>query len=105
MVNLMMDKEDNRLVAVKEMPITWIGCSHDDFLALHPKESEFPWQDIGCTKYLNSIGFPYGCSLLGVFRNDEHIEVVTSYCEEGDLFTWCSSAPSKDLQPGPAREA
>jgi serine/threonine protein kinase len=104
-VYLMLDKVENMPVAVKEMPLSWIGRNHDEFMALHPKETELPWQDIGCTRLLNSIGFPFGCTLLGVYRNDVNIEVVTTYCNEGDLFTWCNGPLSSEFFPGPDREA
>jgi serine/threonine protein kinase len=101
----MWDKVANMVVAVKRMPNNWIQSSHSEFIAAYPKEIEFPWQDIGCNKLLSAAGFPYGCNLLGVFRDDEHTEVVTTFATEGDLFSWCVGPLSQSVQPGPDREA
>jgi len=97
---LMQDKAD-KMYAVKQMPNSWIRTSHEEFLRVHPKESELPWQDIGCTRFLNSVNFAYACDLRGVFRSDEHTYVVSSFASEGDLF----SAAEAGEAPGPKRES
>lgn len=97
-VLLMRDRASNAQVAVKRMPAAWVGSSHEDFLVRHPDESEKPWQDIGCARLLNNIGYQYACQLLGVFRNEQHTYVVSSFATEGDLHTWCSSGPPPSLQ-------
>jgi serine/threonine protein kinase len=99
-VHLMKDLERNRSVAVKQMPNWWICKSHGDFLAEHPSETELPWQDIGCTKFLNSVDFGPACSLYDVYRSATHTFVVSSFASEGDLFTQCQVG----VQPGPERE-
>lgn len=99
-VILMRDRQDDQLIAVKQMPNTWIHSCYDDFMMDHPTETEVPWQDIGCTRFLNSVDFPYGCNLKGVCRGPTHTYVLTSFATEGDLFT-CAQA---GVQPGPERE-
>jgi len=99
-VVLMKDKDDNRLVAVKIMPNRWVGTSHSDFVIDHPSETELPWQDLGCVRFLNDVGFPYACDLLGVYRDAEHTYVVTTFATEGDLFSWCEGG----VAPGHERE-
>eukprot|EP00929_Paragymnodinium_shiwhaense_P120280 TRINITY_DN92214_c0_g1_i1.p1 TRINITY_DN92214_c0_g1~~TRINITY_DN92214_c0_g1_i1.p1 ORF type:complete len:575 (+),score=89.89 TRINITY_DN92214_c0_g1_i1:295-2019(+) len=92
---------EGRLVAVKKMPNSWIHGSHKEFCEAYPHETEFPWQDIGCNRFLNSVDFPQACELLGVYRDSEHTGVVTSFCTEGDLFAWCCNL---DISPGRDRE-
>lgn len=99
-VVLMKDKEHNRLVAVKIMPNRWVGTSHSDFVIEHPSETELPWQDIGCVRFLNVASYPYACELLGVYRDAEHTYVVTTFATEGDLFSWCEGG----VAPGRERE-
>eukprot|EP00929_Paragymnodinium_shiwhaense_P026939 TRINITY_DN1591_c2_g1_i1.p1 TRINITY_DN1591_c2_g1~~TRINITY_DN1591_c2_g1_i1.p1 ORF type:complete len:459 (-),score=58.37 TRINITY_DN1591_c2_g1_i1:195-1571(-) len=99
-VYLMKDIRNDRLVAVKQMPNRWIGSGHLEFVSEHPSETELPWQDIGCIKLLNDRGYEYGCTLLGVYRDDVHTFVVTTFCTEGDLFVWCEVGDP----PGIARE-
>mmetsp|Transcript_127332 Transcript_127332/g.254370 ORF Transcript_127332/g.254370 Transcript_127332/m.254370 type:complete len:410 (+) Transcript_127332:111-1340(+) len=99
-VHLMSDNSSGRLVAVKQMPNRWIRRSHSDFVIEHPSETEMPWQDVGCVNFLNGMDFPYVCSLLGVYRDDVHTYVVTSFATEGDLFSWCESG----CAPGVERE-
>jgi serine/threonine protein kinase len=97
----MRDTQSDRLVAVKQMPNTWIRECHEDFVREHPTETEMPWQDIGCTRFLNSVNFRYGCSLHGVYRGDADTYVTTSFATEGDLF----SVAQAGHNPGPEREA
>lgn len=100
-VYLMRDVSLDRLVAVKKMPTTWIRSSHDEFLSLYWYEQEQPWQDIGCTKFLNDHGFEFACELKGVYRDDQSTYVVTSFCDIGDMFSWSLTLVS----PGFEREA
>jgi hypothetical protein len=100
-VSLMWDTIDKRFVAAKTMPNSWAGRNHVDFMAMYPQEIEWPWQDIGCTKFLNEAGFPHGCTLLGVHRDRRTTAVMTSFASEGDLFTWCGKNGTK---AGPERE-
>lgn len=99
-VHLMKDLTENRLIAVKQMPSRWIRNSHAEFIAEHPTETEQPWQDVGCIRFLNSINFSYACSLYGVFRDDAHTYVSMEFATEGDLFNWCEGG----APPGPERE-
>jgi len=85
-VKLVLDNFDDKLVAIKQMPNTWVRSCHKEFIESHPKDSEFPWQDIGCTRFLNSVNFKYACKLEGVFRNDEDTFVALTAASEGDLF-------------------
>lgn len=101
-VNLVWDNTSRCYVSAKIMPNWWIGSCHSEFLGNHPSEIELPWQDIGCTRFLNSIGYPLACQLLGVYRDEDHTMVVTSYATEGDLFMWLSRPQAPP--PGPGRE-
>jgi len=100
-VILMRDLLEPRFVAVKVMPNHWVGSSHENFLRMHPWETELPWQDVGTAKYLASIGWKYSMELLGVFRDKHHTEVVSEYATHGDLFKWCSDV---DQDLGSSRE-
>jgi serine/threonine protein kinase len=88
-VYLMRDLQQDRLVAVKKMPNAWIRNSHEDFVNTYPTETEVPWQDLGCMRFLDSIGFAHSCSFLGVFRDQDYTGVVTSFAAGGDMFGWC----------------
>jgi len=99
-VNLMRDVSRDCHVAVKQMPNRWIRESHQAFVAEHPSETELPWQDVGCIKFLNNNGYLYGCQLIDVFTDDQHTYVATSFATEGDLFSWCEVG----VPPGPERE-
>mmetsp|Transcript_15453 Transcript_15453/g.46371 ORF Transcript_15453/g.46371 Transcript_15453/m.46371 type:complete len:486 (-) Transcript_15453:162-1619(-) len=102
-VLLMRDKEKDKLVAVKRMPNEWVRGSHSDFVKAYPSETELPWQDIGCNRFLNEVGYQYGCNLLGVYRSETHTDVVTDLASEGDMFRWCEKRLT--VPPGPEREA
>mmetsp|Transcript_57980 Transcript_57980/g.149221 ORF Transcript_57980/g.149221 Transcript_57980/m.149221 type:complete len:497 (+) Transcript_57980:117-1607(+) len=102
-VLLMRDKNADKLVAVKRMPNEWVRGSHSDFVEAYPSETELPWQDIGCNRFLNDVGYQYSCNLLGVFRDETHTDVVTDLASEGDLFRWCEVR--LHLPSGPEREA
>eukprot|EP00419_Tripos_fusus_P032512 CAMPEP_0172787074 /NCGR_PEP_ID=MMETSP1074-20121228/206269_1 /TAXON_ID=2916 /ORGANISM="Ceratium fusus, Strain PA161109" /LENGTH=447 /DNA_ID=CAMNT_0013624095 /DNA_START=45 /DNA_END=1384 /DNA_ORIENTATION=- len=97
-VLLMRERSSNAQVAVKRMPTTRVGSSNEDFRVRHPDDCENPWQDIGCMRYLNSIGYPYTCQLLGVFYDKQHAYVVSSFATQGDLHTWCSLGPKPSLE-------
>lgn len=99
-VHLMKDLVENEMVAVKQMPSRWVRSCHSEFVIEHPSETELPWQDVGCVRFLNNAGYPYGCHLHGVYRDDVHTYVVTSYAELGDLFSWCEAG----VPPGRERE-
>jgi serine/threonine protein kinase len=75
-------------VAVKRMPTTWVRHGPAEFNLQHPGSKEQPWNDLGITKYLNGIGFPFACDLRGVFRDCLTTYVVSSFATEGDLFSW-----------------
>mmetsp|Transcript_47964 Transcript_47964/g.111931 ORF Transcript_47964/g.111931 Transcript_47964/m.111931 type:complete len:623 (+) Transcript_47964:86-1954(+) len=100
-VCLMRDKESGELVAVKKMPNEWVQDSHTAFVEAHPKETEQPWQDIGANSFLDSISFPFGSGLIGVYKDDTHTWVVSTFCPGGDLFGWASAM---GISPGSIRE-
>jgi len=85
-VHMMRDQLRNELVAIKQMPNSWLQGSHEDFMKTHPNEIELPWHDISCTRYLNSVNFQYACTLEGVYRNRESTFVTSSLASHGDLF-------------------
>lgn len=97
----MHDRLTNELVAVKQMPNAWVCACHKDFVESHPSKSELPWQDIGCTRFLNSVNFKYACNLKGVFRSHEHTLVALTFASEGDLL----GVASDGVAPGLDREA
>jgi len=35
-------------------------------------------EDLGCVRFLNDVGFPYACDLLGVYRDAEHTYALSS---------------------------
>jgi hypothetical protein len=93
-VNLMRDTEnDNQKVAVKMMPNLWCRTSHANFIAAHPKETEMPWMDVGCTKFLNGVGYKYACTLNGVYRSKDNTFVTSSFAAGGDLFSLALARP------------
>lgn len=87
-VYLMRDVSADELVAVKKMPTQWICHCHEEFLSYYWYEHEHPWQDIGCTRFLNDNGFKFACELSGVYRDKESTYVVTTFCDIGDMFSW-----------------
>jgi len=99
-VQLKRDLTNGKFVAVKQMPNSWMRRNHEEFLQAHPNQSEMPWKCIACTRFLNSVEFPYACKLLGVFRSSESTYVSLEYCSGGDLFDLAQS----DENPGPQRE-
>mmetsp|Transcript_129197 Transcript_129197/g.288794 ORF Transcript_129197/g.288794 Transcript_129197/m.288794 type:complete len:452 (+) Transcript_129197:141-1496(+) len=99
-VHLMRDSAHDTLVAVKQMPNRWIRTCHSEFVMEHPSETEMPWQDVGCIRFLHNAGYSHVCELLGVYRDDSSTYVVTSFATEGDLFSWCEAG----VPPGRERE-
>jgi len=99
-VQLRHDTTRDQFFAVKQMPNSWIRDNHDDFRVAHPSEIEMPWQDIGCTRYLNSVDYKYACSLEGVYRDKENTFVMSAFASGGDLFDLSQSGAT----PGPTRE-
>lgn len=100
-VHLMRDHENGSCyVAVKQMPNRWIMSNHLEFVREHPTETEMPWQDVGCVRFLSGVGFPFSCGLLGVYRDEAYTYVVTTFASEGDLFLWCEDS----VPPGKERE-
>jgi len=85
----LMKTDTKQRVAVKRMPTSWVRAGPKDFREQYPTASEQPWFDMGVVSYLNDIGFPYVCKLGGVFRSSDETFVVSSFCTEGDLFSWC----------------
>jgi len=100
-VDLMWDACKERQVAVKAIPSSWMCASHMDFCSRNPGESEVPWTDLGCTRFLHSMGYSFLCELHGVFRDEQQTYIVNSFATEGDLHSWCSTGPPI----GPKREA
>lgn len=102
-VVLMVSRERSpRKVAVKRLPLDLIHSSPEEFYKQTPVSHERPWTDIAMVKHLNSLQFPWACELLGVFRSSNHVHIMTSLAEGGDLFTWVEKDTS---QPGEEREA
>eukprot|EP00930_Biecheleria_cincta_P097236 TRINITY_DN8895_c0_g1_i1.p1 TRINITY_DN8895_c0_g1~~TRINITY_DN8895_c0_g1_i1.p1 ORF type:complete len:471 (-),score=72.69 TRINITY_DN8895_c0_g1_i1:260-1624(-) len=88
--------------AVKRMPISLTKHGYDMFIQDRAGETENPWVDVGTVKYLNKMGYPYACKLLGVFQDSSEMFIVSSFATEGDLFYWSRNCP---LQPGFERDA
>jgi len=85
-------------VAVKRMPNKWVTSSPQEFNTTYPKSSEKPWFDIGATRYLNNVNFPYVCKLHGVFQDAELSFVAMSAAHPGDLFSWCDRLTKQGLE-------
>ncbi|CAK9059829.1 unnamed protein product [Durusdinium trenchii] len=96
----LMEKKNGEKLAVKRMPNRWVREGPTEFNEQYPTASERPWVDIGLVRYLNSIRYPYVCTLIGVFRDDETTYVASTLATQGDLFSWCDADPG----PGGARE-
>lgn len=101
-VDHMYDATSSIHVAVKRIPNDWITECHEHFKKKHGRQSHQPWVDLGCTAFLTSVGYPYVCSLLGVYRDSEATHIVTDLANEGDLLDFSSSCK---VEPGPARES
>lgn len=96
------DKQGIRFAA-KKMPLAWTRKNHSEFLAKDKQGSlEQPWIDIAVVKMLNRLQFPFVLHLLGVFRDENWLYVVSPLATQGDLFDWSSSC---QIEVGPAREA
>jgi len=71
-VYLMTDTHTKDLVAVKKMPTKWVCSCHSEFVAAHPRETEQPWQDFGCARYLAAMGYSGLLHLRGVYRDKKN---------------------------------
>jgi serine/threonine protein kinase len=100
LVHVVQERQSLELLAVKEMPKTWTGNCHEEFVKMHPKESEHPWTDLGCMHFLNSVNYKYACHLHGVYQSNAHTFIVSSLATEGDLFQYAG----KGEPPGRKRE-
>mmetsp|Transcript_32384 Transcript_32384/g.56639 ORF Transcript_32384/g.56639 Transcript_32384/m.56639 type:complete len:443 (+) Transcript_32384:109-1437(+) len=102
-VELMTSQEQPaQSVAVKRMPWNLLRSSPEEFNREFPDAKERPWMDIAIVKHLNSVRFPYACNLLGLFLGPEHVYIMSSFANRGDLFAWCETDKS---MPGVQREA
>ena len=63
-------------------------------------------EDLGCVRFLNDVGYPYACDLLGVYRDSEHTYAALSDAKHGLLqLCNCSDLDSLRLSPPlPRRE-
>lgn len=94
-VELMISRENpDQTVAVKTLPKNLIRSSPDEFNQKCYDLGERPWVDIALVKHLNEFSFPFGCELLGVFLSSDHVRIVTSFANRGDLFTWVQADKS-----------
>jgi len=87
-VYLMTDTHTKDLVAVKKMPTKWVCSCHSEFVAAHPRETEQPWQDFGCARYLAAMGYSGLLHLRGVYRDKKFTYAVSDFATEGDLCSW-----------------
>jgi len=94
--------QKGRTVAVKKLPWELVRSCPEEFKKERPKAKESPWMDIAIVKHLTSLGCPFLCKFLGIFRKDDQVCIMTSFANRGDLFQWCQRDAS---QAGPAREA
>lgn len=94
----MRTETDEQKVAVKRMPLDWVGSTPKDFDDKHQDATEKPWLDLGILKRLNDAKFPYVSRLYGVFCDAKELYVVTSYASQGDLFAWTFDAPGQGRQ-------
>jgi hypothetical protein len=101
-VGLMREVHTGELVVVKRLPNSWIQSSYKQFNERHPSAPEQPWQDIGCSYFLDSVGYPYSVGLIGVSVDEEHTHILFRLASEGDLFGWASKLSTP---PGLEREA
>mmetsp|Transcript_47206 Transcript_47206/g.137308 ORF Transcript_47206/g.137308 Transcript_47206/m.137308 type:complete len:400 (-) Transcript_47206:106-1305(-) len=89
-VVLMEDTSKNKTsVAVKRMPTKWACHTPEEFEQKNPLSSEKPWYDIAYLKQLDQLDYPYTARLHAVYRSDTQTFFVTSFCDSGDLFSWC----------------
>lgn len=56
-----------------ELLVVELVCAsaRQEFMHEHQNEVEQPWVDIRCTAWLNGLGFPYACQLLGIYRDED----------------------------------
>jgi serine/threonine protein kinase len=100
-VDLLRRLEDGCYVAAKRMPNKWVTNGASAFARQYPKSSELPWLDIGIVNYLNHRDCDFVCRCHGIFQDATDTHVLTTFCNGGDLFSWCE----RDPRPGPQREA
>lgn len=84
-------------VAVKRMPSSWVCAGPAEFQFVNGDTVEQPWSDLGITRFLNQIRFPFACQLHGVFHDRRTTYVVSEFATEGDLFSWVDRADSAGL--------
>jgi len=104
-VELMIDVKTGEEVAVKSMPQAWMCASHEDFVRKFPKESELPWQDLGCTRFLNDLKWAHACQLKAVYQSEVNLHVALSYEAGGDMFTMSGQPWSPEREHNFARLA
>jgi len=101
-VELMSSQDMGQQVAVKRLPRELLMSNPQEFEKQYPDAIEHPWRDIAMVKHLNSLDFPYVCQFLGVFIGQDQVYVMTSFANQGDLFSWWQKDKSS---AGVAREA
>lgn len=94
-VNLVRRLADGKLMALKRLPAEWMTKGHTEFVQRHPLSLECPWYDLGLLRYFSQVGFRHACRLEGVLRDSTHICVLTSFADQGDLFTWSTQKQPK----------
>eukprot|EP00928_Gymnodinium_smaydae_P038737 TRINITY_DN26647_c0_g3_i1.p1 TRINITY_DN26647_c0_g3~~TRINITY_DN26647_c0_g3_i1.p1 ORF type:complete len:572 (+),score=69.89 TRINITY_DN26647_c0_g3_i1:170-1885(+) len=99
-VFLMKDAVNDRLVAVKRLPIMWMQSCHRNFVRCYPDQTELPWQDLGCNTFLTNNGYEFVCKILGVYRDSTYYHIVSPFATVGELFSWSETGPD----PGHQRE-
>lgn len=83
-VELMRRLADGRFMAVKRLPMPASAARNNSRCA-----ADLIWHDAAMLRFLNSQQFPHACSLEGVFRDEQHLLVATSFADQGDLLQWC----------------
>mmetsp|Transcript_64256 Transcript_64256/g.199342 ORF Transcript_64256/g.199342 Transcript_64256/m.199342 type:complete len:579 (-) Transcript_64256:514-2250(-) len=100
-VDLMRNVWEGGFAVVKRLPSSFSKSGAAEFESANPDAPERPWFDLGLTRYLNGLGFPYACEALGAYQDEVHTYFATVCATGGDLFAWSQQAPC----PGPRREA
>lgn len=98
------------LVAVKQMPNTWVMRNQSEFKKARPQESENPWTDFEVTKLLTSPpaggdNKPVGLEYVGVFRDDTWTYFIMGFAAGGDLFSKLQDWEGLQLDLSTGREA
>lgn len=94
--------EEKSCKVIKKLPMSRVGKSSCAFTRCNRTAKERPWVEMGVLRYLNKCGFKHTCRLEGIFSDDAHIYIATSFAQHGDLFNWPGPYGPP---PGPAREA